>query len=263
MNILESETYTSLVIVVTSADFDTIVALLTLSGSTLSAEELIELIDSNLVVAIEGYDDDTNFYIATASITETEPATIKKKDDDEDDTYTTFITIGAVFGSLFVVVAGWTLFDAKCRKKNKGASNGGLGKIDARNARLVSVNSVTQSAAGSGFATPIPDGTSMGTGQGNVDLLETDMVSGTTGANNTNNFDPAPLATSNNVANMELPAQPMVSDGAGAVTAGGPGIAAEPDIPIEPAIAANLPPQPAVAENMETHGAGGSLGGEA
>ena len=128
---------------VDSATTTTIVAYVTVSGTTLSSEDLIELIEANLVVAIEEEDDETNFIVTSveAEISE-EPGTGSGNNGNNKTDYTTFLVIGIIFGVLICIVITWFSIDSTIKKRNAQQGNASFLAQNDANATTAGMDNV-------------------------------------------------------------------------------------------------------------------------
>ena len=223
-----------------------IVAVVTVSGSDLDTETLVELVESNIVVAIEENDDegDTNFIItsiAASSAIETDTDDSDKNNSNVTD-YTVFITILVVFVTVCLLTIAWFVIDNCMKKRHQSTMNTrSLAEMNP----VDSINTSTQPQATSDRAIG----------------LETDVV-----ANEYVGQQPALPAESNNISmmnqgllnsndhdamNMALPAQPQVG-----VTKGG-GVGSGSDAVAMELIDVELPQQPKIIDTSDGIGAGG------
>ena len=223
----EGTTYDNVETEVQTVSESEITAQVTVTGTNLDSEELVELVETNIIVAIESADEsgDTDFIITEAS------ATVTTGDDSDDggnnnnnnngvNDYSVFIVILVVFVRVFLLMVIWFGIDncLKKRKSGKIQQNFLVDEVSPTdpNRQLVDVNS------NSGVGT-----------DGRVGL-ESEPV---TGANiNTTNYqaetDGALLSENVNkggvvsgatveLINVELPEQPKVSTPGGPETSDG------------------------------------------
>ena len=180
---------------VSSATTSEIITILIINQTDLTTEELIELIDTNLVIYIEEHDDEVNFIVSQVTV-EVVTSTENNVTDDGDnnnnsDDLSTFAIIGIIFGVLLCIVISWFSIDSMI-KKRKSSRNGVINTL---------IN------GGEMDTTSGATGATNGNGNTTADTLEMGQTDGTINNNGqANGVD----------VNIVLPQQPQVKTMMGA-----------------------------------------------